>query len=165
MGTFYVPTSVASNITLQAEKMGRQIWRAPYIYNRLVGFANMTPSESGVKYVTPIGLGNKGNGLIPMSEAKGIDAPINVFQDFSNKGTDMQLPMKRMKFGKPSFGDDNLQGRGEVAKWIYQYLRINKIKDAVATKAGDMSEQAYIKFLPDLVGQARPELTDKFARY
>lgn len=164
MATPYVSPSVALNITLQQEKMNRQIWKIQ-LYNRLVGFANMTPQESGAKYVTPIGLGDKGNSLIPMSEAKGVDAPINVFTDFSERGTDMQLPRKRKKFGKPSFGDDTLQGRGESFKWVYDYLRVNKIKDAIATKAGDMSEQAYKKFLPDLVGQARPELTDKFAMY
>lgn len=163
MGYMYVPTSVRSNVELQAEKMRRQIWR-DQLYNRFVGFANRMPTEGGVKYVTPIGMGATDK-LIPMKNATGIDAPINVFEDFSKGGTDMQIRRKRLKFGKPIFGDDTLQGRGEASKWDYATLRVAEVSDAVNTKAGHFSEQVYYQMLPDLVSQAKPELTDKFGRY
>jgi hypothetical protein len=160
MSQIFFEDTIRANVELRAEKMYRQIWKEqPYL--RFCKFVNRDVAEKGVVEVSPIG------NMLDMKRVAPAKDPINVFEDFSkgDGGTDMMIPVKRTKLGRFTFGDDTLQGKGEGTAFVYQSIRVNEISKAVSVKSGHYSELVYKKYLPDLVGQAQPELTDLFRRY
>lgn len=158
MSYFISSSKFRQNLELQSELVLRQVWRMQ-LYNNFVDFANVQPTEKGVEYVQPIGH------KLEMENARTVDKPIVVYQDFKSKGgTDMQILVKRLKHPKPIIGDDTVQGKEEVPEWVYQNLRVNTITFAIRTKAGHFQELSYKRILKDVIN-ARPELTDITARY
>lgn len=143
---------------LQSRLMQLQIWYNQ-LYTRMIKFANrIGGGQVKEDSILPMGAGTE------LSNVRGADGIINVFEDFKESGTDLQIPIKRRKHGWFVHGDDTLQGKGADSEWVYQTLRVAAVADAINTKRGHFSEQTYKRY-KQAIDNARPELGERLSRY
>lgn len=153
-----LPETIRLNIELQGDDVYGTFWK-DQAYLSHIDFANRKPLEKGVEWVEPVGT------VQAMEYARNVKAPISIFEDFKNGGTDMQIPQKLTDFGPWIYGDKTVKGSGYVPELAYRTLRVNAIAKAKKMRQGFQSEQVYLKFIKSLVNNAKPELSDQMGMY
>lgn len=153
-----IPDSVRLNIEIQSDDVYGTFWK-DQAYLTHIDFVNRKPTEKGVEWVEPIG------SVQSMEYAHQTKAPIAIFEEFKDGGTNMQIPQKLTDFSRWVYGDKTLRGTGYAFELGYRTLRVNSIGKAKKQRQGFYSEQAYMKQLPTLVNNAKPELSDQMGMW
>jgi len=90
--------------------------------------------------------------------------PIEMFNDFIQKGRDnMLLPMRMRLTGAPVFGDTVVKGTGEDQDLDWLRLYVNQTRKAVMAQSGAMANE-YVKMY-NMVEEAAPRLRDWLTQY
>jgi hypothetical protein len=93
-------------------------------------------------------------------------APIEVYQDFRNGGSEMEIPAFYPLTSYGKIGSETLKGTGEKAKLALQKVKINQLRHAYLLQDNKMSKQVWTekKIVQQLYENAEPYLTDWFGR-
>ena len=140
--------------TLTEEKMRRQMF-----------WGNRFASWIGEKFVKAGGAGGEEVYSLSQDTPKWTGAPIETVNAFIQKGrTDMLIPVRNRLTGRPTFGGNQLFGKGEPPAYSFRSVFINRTRKSYSPPTG-MELQKTKQWATSLVDEARGYMSTWLSDY